>query len=479
MVAQLDRQVTVSLAVGPEVRYTDGVMAHPVRDQSNHPSTSSAFWHRLAPHLHLVTLALMLGALSCSDDPEPSEEPAPELGAADHCRVHYEALCEQQVGCNVELANQATSVAQCITDARVLCEPRLTTWIDSLEAGHTVFQLDQMTACAQEIRASTCKELAAGIRPRSCRQIFVGDTPRGEDCFTDVECEDNDLCANAGRCPGQCAAPLSDPDAFDCNVAGCGEAEWCTGTTCAPRLDQNEACIGDDASCLSGLFCGRTLDDSTLRCRPLRGIGEECELRTNCEIHLGCVAEDIEFRERYCRTPSNDAEDCFDSHECARGLICDQGNNTCTLPRQDQETCYDPSDCDEGLYCWEEFDPDPLLGVCREDFKVGIAATEPCNPAIDRCRLGLYCAIVDLAVPQLGACEVLPVLGQPCADFSSNLNEQCREGSCVELEDGQFVCKHKGDTGAECSVKDECLSTVCLEGACAAFDEVYCSVGAQ
>ncbi len=431
----------------------------------------------ISPRLILCLLVLFTAA--CSDDGGKRDEAPKELGIADYCAVFHAALCEQQVSCNVELVNQATSIDQCVADAGVLCEPRLLTWIDSVEAGSATFEVEQLATCRDDIAALGCKDLAAGVRPRSCRQIFLGDTPRREDCFTDVECDGNDICANNGRCPGQCAAPLEDPDAFDCGIAGCPVDQWCTGSGCEPQKNQNEPCAGDDEQCLDGLFCGKSTDDGTLRCRTLRGIGEPCELRTNCGDGLSCHYENVELRERYCRAERGTREDCIDSNECARGLICNQADNKCAAPRQDQESCYDPNDCAEGLYCWEEFDPDPLLGVCREEFKVGIAAGEPCNPAIDRCRLGLYCEITDIAVPQVGECSVLPTLDQNCADFSRNLNEQCREGSCIELEDGQFICRPKGDAGTACVVKDECLSTVCLDGRCAAFDEVYCTVGKE
>lgn len=438
----------------------------------------SATPKRVFSRIFTLSLTVLL-VTGCSDDGGKKEAPPRELGAADYCSVFHEALCEQQISCNVELVNQATSIEQCTTDAAVLCEPRLTTWIASVEAGNATFDLEQLTACAEDIRASSCKELAAGLRPRSCRQIFLGDTPRREDCFTDVECQGNDICANAGRCPGQCAEPLEDPDAFDCGLAGCPQDQWCTGGSCEPQLDQNEPCAGDDAQCLDGLFCGKATDDGTLRCRVLRGVGEPCELRTNCADGLSCHYENVELRERYCRTERAEREDCIDTNECARGLICNQADNKCATPRKDQESCYNPGDCDEGLYCWQEFDPDPLLGVCREEFKVGIGAGEPCNPSIDKCRLGLYCRITDLAIPQVGECAVLPTLEESCADFSHNLNEECREGQCLDLGGGEFICRHKGDAGTPCVVKDECLSTVCLDGTCAAFDEVYCTVGKE
>ena len=426
-----------------------------------------------------MILCLLALATGCSDEGTAPEPTPKALGAADYCAVFHAALCEQQVSCNVELVNQATSIEGCVTDAAVLCEPRLKTWIDSVNDGRATFGLASLTACDADLRALGCKDLAAGIRPRSCRQIFVGDTPRRDDCFTDVECEGNDICANAGRCPGQCAEPLTDPDAYDCGVAGCPVDQWCTGSGCQPQLNQNDPCAGDDAQCLTGLFCGKSEGDPTLRCRVLRGVGERCELRTNCADGLSCHFEDVEARERYCRPALAARDDCIDTHECGGDLICNQADRKCDAPRQDQQSCYGPSDCADGLYCWEEFDPDPLLGVCREEFKVGVAAGEPCNPALDRCRLGLFCEITDVGVPQVGQCSVLPTLEQPCADFSRNLNEQCREGSCVELEDGQFICRHKGDAGAQCVVKDECLSTVCLSGQCAAFDEVYCTVGKE
>jgi hypothetical protein len=124
------------------------------------------------------------------------------------------------------------------------------------------------------------------------------------------------------------------------------------------------------------------------------------------------------------------------------------------------------------LYCWQEFDPAPGRGLCRERDKVGIGQGQPCNPATDRCRLGLYCRIGEQV--EVGECTLLPGLGEPCADFARNLNEECREGDCVN-EGGELRCRLLGEEGAACEANTWCLSLSCQEGACAPFEEVFCA----
>lgn len=419
--------------------------------------------------------ALAFVAACGGGDGEQGGEGAGELALTpeNYCVGFFEAFCERQIACNVALVNQATSIDSCVVEAQRLCEPELSTWLGSLNAARTRFVEESLTQCRAELGEARCKTLAAGFVPESCGDVFVGDVGQGEDCFTDVECEAGLICASAGRCPGRCEVPNALPTGFDCSIGGCPDGEFCDGAVCAPTLAEGAPCPNDDAACEGELYCGKVADDPELLCRAPLPQGEACFFRSNCQSGLSCQLVGTEANERTCEPARADGASCFDREECAAGLVCERNAGRCVVPRQEQETCFDAFDCADGLYCWFEFNPEDGVGACREDSKVGIGEGQPCNPLVDRCRLGLFCEETD--VIGVGECVGLPALGEACADFARNLNEECRNGACVFV-DGAPLCIEKGDAGAPCGSGDECLSTSCVEGACAAFDEVFCTV---
>ncbi len=428
----------------------------------------------------LLALLALVSLAACGDTGEQQETPAEtSLAATNYCEAFFEPLCERQIGCNVALVNQATSVQTCIEEAGRLCDPELVTWLESLDAGHTVYNQDNMSACREAITGAQCKLLATGFVPEICQDVFEGNAQQGQECFTEVECQEGLICASAGRCPGLCEEPNGLPDdAFDCGVAGCLDGFFCDGSVCREVLSEGEGCPNDDDACEGDLFCGRDVDDPRLLCRAPKAQGEACFTRSGCQSGLSCQIVTTQTNERTCEPARTEEGECFDKEECAEGLVCERNAGRCVSPRVEGETCFEASDCGEGLYCWFEFTPEDLqTGVCREDRKVGVGQDEPCNPLVDRCRLGLFCRAGDNI--GLGQCEVLPDVGEACADFTRNLNEECRTGSCVFV-DGAPVCIEKGDAGAPCGSGEECLSTSCVDGACAAFEDVYCTVsGAQ
>ncbi len=414
----------------------------------------------------------LLGA--CGDEgagPAPGELAVTPEG---YCEVFFEPLCERQIGCNFALVNQATSVEQCIQEAGRLCSPELKTWLQSLRAGRTTFSVEAVEACGAAVAAARCQELASGLVPEACGEIFVGAVGLKQDCFTDVECEAGLICASAGRCPGLCEVPDRPPEVFNCTQVGCPEGEFCLAGSCAAKLAEGEGCPNDDAACDEGLFCGKDVGEPELRCRVKKEQGERCFARSFCREGLSCQIIETDPAERTCEPERASGGDCFDGEECAPGLVCDQNGGTCVVPRAEEERCFDVFDCGPGLYCWEEFIEEPGVGICRENQKVGVGEGQPCNPLVDRCRLGLFCRMGEIV--GVGECAVLPDIGEACADFSRNLNEECRTGDCVFVEGGQR-CIEKGDAGAVCGSGQECLSTSCREGICAAFEEVFCSLG--
>ena len=419
----------------------------------------------------VVVVAVAL-ACGCGEEAAPSVPQGTALSAENYCEAFFEPFCERQIGCNFALLNQATTIESCIEEAARRCSPELNTFLDSLSVERATFNVDNLEACREAVAATGCKELAAQFVPEPCEAIFEGTRNQGEDCFTDVECTGGTICASAGRCPGLCEVPNMPPDAFNCESIGCPEGRFCLDGRCSVELVEGEPCPNKDAACEGDLFCGKEAEDPQLLCRQPKPEGEPCFFRSHCRAGFSCQIAGAEVNDRTCELARAEGAPCFDTDECGAGLVCERNAGTCVKPRQEEEPCFGVFDCGEGLYCWDEFDPEPLVGICRENSKVGVGEGQPCNPLIDRCRLGLFCRSEEVG---LGECTVLPDIGEACADFSSNLNEECRTGECV-FTDGGLLCIEKGEGGALCSTGEECLSTSCREGVCAAFEDVFCTV---
>ena len=406
----------------------------------------------------------------CSDDgggAAPMEEAPLELSA--YCEVFYEALCERQVGCNVALVNQATTVQECMTLTLAQCEPELGRWTPSVEAGRALFDPEALAACRDGMPDMSCKELVAGVRPEACSGVFVGTVADGEPCYVAVECEElGGACATLGRCPSVCESPTEPPDRFDCSVIGCPDGQYCNGNLCEETLPLGASCREMDA-CDPGLFCGRDVNASTLECRAKKAAGEVCFSRASCQDGFSCQPTGTDVGST-CASALGEGAPCTDTEQCAVGLICDQVSGLCGQPREEQQECFGPFDCADGLYCWD----DPLFetGSCREQAKVGVAQGEPCNPVLDRCRLGLFCRR-DVSGSEVGECALLPELGEGCADFPSNLNEECRVGECAFIG-GTATCIELLPDGAPCESREQCISGACPDGACQAYEEVNC-----
>jgi len=442
-----------------------------VRKRDNITSTRQGWTSSSAA---LILIALLLLGPACADDTSPSDGGTTTHNPADTCAVTLTALCERQVGCNVGLLNQATTIDACVDDARRTCEPTLQTWLTSLDAGRASFSADALADCDAALAEASCRALAGGALPPTCQSIFVGDHAQDDPCYTDIECAAPLTCANAGACPGTCQPPTTDdaPIAFDCRLAGCPDDHYCSGRTCKPRLPEGDRCTAPD-TCAPGLFCGKDANAPDLLCRPRKPEGQLCFSRAYCQDGLTCqLAGDGTST---CQPALAEGQPCRDTEACPPGLICEPGGAACVPPLAEEQVCLTNSDCATGLYCWLDYpDDSPRDGLCREEGKVGIAKDEVCNPALDRCRLGLYCRTSDLST-EFGTCTLLPELHQTCADFGHNLNAQCRDGVCIE-RDGQFTCVDLKEPGEGCQRREECISGACAAGLCAAFEDTLCTL---
>lgn len=379
------------------------------------------------------------------------------------CEVTLEARCARQVSCGVALENEATTEAACLAEALPRCAPRAGSWSSSVAAGRAGFDGGALASCGAGWGEVGCRELAGGASPSACGEVFSGGAGEGEACFTDVECGGGLRCAAGGRCPGVCVADVEADPGATCLLTGCDAAAYCAGSVCRPRLARDAACEGE-GQCLAGLFCGKDVGAPELRCRPQKEAGAVCFTRAMCAAGQGCLPGGDVSR---CGEAVAEGGFCGSDEVCAGGLVCDLSAGRCAPPLAEGAACVSSAACAPGLYCWEDH---PEGARCREEGKVGVPPGALCNPALDRCALGHYCRIGDRS-PEVGACALLPGLGEPCEDFSRNLNSACREGVCLG-----GVCALLKAPGEACEARAECLSGACAAGSCAPFEEVVCGL---
>jgi hypothetical protein len=412
---------------------------------------------------------IIVSTSGCGDERKGSTTPAAVFEVDDFCRVTLEALCARQIACNVSLVNQATDETSCLADAERSCRPELAAWSQSVAANLATFDASALAECTRELGEASCRELAAGGRPDSCATVFVGAAELGEPCYTDVECVVGTVCANAGVCPGACSPADPDPaETFDCRVSPCPEGKYCEGARCSDLLGQGAECRQQDA-CGDFYFCGKDTAEPDLRCRVKKSRDLPCFSRADCREPLACRVVGSVLQ-RTCLDPLPEAAQCVDTEECDAGFIC-ASTGRCEQVRAEGELCA-PGECGPRLYCWER--GNVVEPTCRLASVVAVPQGEACNPDFDRCGLGLYCRAT--APDKVGTCELMPVLGESCADFTHGLFERCRQGVCAPRGD-DLVCVPLQGAGDPCETSEECVTRSCVQGNCAALELVSCQPG--
>jgi hypothetical protein len=257
---------------------------------------------------------------------------------------------------------------------------------------------------------------------------------------------------------GEKRRPVLGEDDADCVAAAVGQvaANGSCGEDFGPF--RSRECAG--GRCFTP-DCGGT-------CVALPGLGESCV--DACVPELRCL-------DGTCRPFGAEGEPCsYDGSGCASGLYCRAGSpRVCARPLATGATCEPQADvCAEG-YC-PMFASSPACAALA-------AEGEPCEGSLT-CQPGLYCPNAtgatcrrqaapgescrepgDCLAPGVcnaatGLCELLPVVGEPCAIAGVR---GCAAGWC----DGA-VCRPQVPNGGACTADDACggKEAECVDGFC-------------
>lgn len=423
---------------------------------------------------HGVTLAMLLVALTAltacgGDDGGAAVDGGPALDAdlsaftGPRCELSR-TLCERQLACKVPITGQAEDLEACLVASR--CN------IDELPANVAV-DAERTETCRAAVAAASCATLAnmtyTSVDP-ACGDLVHGTASEGEACSNLLisECAAGLECGG-DTCPGTCQVPPP-----PCIEGSCEDDAWCDTTLgrCTPRAALGETCHLSDLerTCVAGASCSYDTKTGTASCVDAAGPKEACSTTTIaldlCDEGYGCF-------DGTCAPLHTQGEGCQSAFDCIEGLYCRFGDDSTCQPRLAAgATCEsDLGACQPGLVCEDGTCQTP--STTRPDLPI-VAAGASCQGAI--CELGSVCRCPEGAAQcDAPTCAPLIADGQPC------LAEVLRTGSVFVCERGlcDFAlgsCVVPGATGATCGGGTatgqtlQCLSTVCLAGACAALD---------
>ncbi len=249
----------------------------------------------------------------------------------------------------------------------------------------------QLSACAHQISAASCKnlnELACDLTGGT----LDDDTPCGQ--------------------------------GYQCKSGACKQEPGATCGTCAPRVPIGGAC-SRPLLCVDGADC---VNDQNHRgtCVPVRmaGAGEKCgpspAESVRCETGLLCL---FAGGESVCTAPGGAGAACLSSNDCEGDLTCVGGK--CGPALGEGAACHS-SECGKGLAC-------SVDSKCARI--ITVKAGEPCD-RVRRCERGACEGLTYPAGSRPGEIRIVP-------------------GRCVDpLPDGAACSKGEGgppcDYSAEC-----------------------------
>lgn len=281
------------------------------------------------------------------------------------------------------------------------------------------------TLCTSYAGQDLCLKLCVG--DADCREGYTcrsGVCQTG--CVTDAECQAGESCQGGGCTARGIGAACTTPDECDSGscakslpggycTQGCASAADCpTGTECVTYGGQSfcfDACL-NNGDCRAGYVCSGGVCDRACTgdadcaggevCRDGAcvgaGVGQTCELGTDCPSPLGCNKS---VPGGYC------TQVCTTGADCPEGSTCGtmKGSRTCLA------VCRTDADCHVGQQCFS--------GACNV----------PCAADAD-CGAGFYCdfgecrevvegggdvTVLDLGTVSAGSTQVVNVDAQTYA----------------------------------------------------------------
>ncbi len=279
--------------------------------------------------------------------------------------------------------------------------------------GTVIYHADKTQTCLDALVAEGCSALTSRM-PTQCQDALEGTVAEGAGCTFNAECKNGDYCKIGTACPGTCTAP--GPEGADCTA---------------------------DDDCQSGLLCSKT--------------------------------------DKKCYKPGASGDTCDTGHpDCSPGLVCSKEASATTgtcksfdsyLSANEGDTCNPTAGgplCKAGLSCIVEsidtsVNPPTASWKCAKTVTSGA----DCNIGVpEQCPFGEYCdAKLSQGVYQ-GKCQKLPTDGQPCQTTVSG--DKCAVDTVCEVNGTTKTCKAIQRLGGTCTADDQCYSTSCTSGVCAA-----------
>ncbi len=306
--------------------------------------------------------------------------------------------------------------------------------------------------CCNSACAGDCNRCDLTGTTGSCTTAPAGNGGKSDTTGVAPSCGAYVCNGTAATCPATCAT--------DANCAG---ADYCSGTSCVPRLSAGAACTTAN-QCLSG-FCA----DGVCCNSDCAGACDRCDL-------LGSVGTCT-----LAPAGNGGKDDVTGASPACGTFVCSGASPTCP------SSCSSDSGCAAGNYC---FSP-AAGGICTAKIKAGFSCSVNGQCQTGFCADGLCCDSscigdcnrCDLA-GSAGTCKLAPkgnggkndVTGAvpACGTLvCDGANISC-PGSCLldaDCATGYFCspsgqCAAKAVAGAACSTGNQCSTGFCADGVC-------------
>lgn len=400
-----------------------------------------------------LTSAAVAGCSSSSGDGADAGEvdAGVTVSPVELCTRVAAAHCELLDRCYPAFRRDIPSNCRALEQNR--CLQTYTALKPSFEARKVEIDVQQVEACEQRMRTSSCTPSFPPGYPDVATSPFEdcqlgtgllrGKVPSGETCVNAVECASGSICIKPGGV--------------------------CTGT-CSSLPREGEPCA---FGCGPGLYCDsrQTPESFDDRCAPLKGANETCKTSRECHDDLWC--------DQVCKQRGSVGDACaFDAHRlstCAPGLACDvppflNQPGVCVAPLPQGAPCRYHWSCGPGLLCWDlDFSdfpnaPPPQAGTCAPPAPAGLGcAFSPYAVFLgDPCEAGTACQ-------QNNLCGTRPVLGELCHPLAQTCAGQEVYCKPSETTEDQGTCTGPAPLNQRCASRldgDRTIQIPCETGWC-------------